>query len=166
MDTVIWLLKAVAAPIIAVVITLIISEPLKERLAPIVMRLGSKRNVGVSGTWVATFFYGPDNVPYVEVIELSHLFGAVVGRIIPSDLNHPEAHRMEVMRPLRVRGTVTDNRFFTGTWLHPGRRSHHHGAFDLIVAQNNEDMDGSWLGYSESKNIIESGRWSWKRLDP
>src|SRR5471030_2579314 len=99
MDTFVWILKAVAAPIIAVVITLIVSEPLKERLAPLVTRLGSKKNVGISGRWVATFFYGADDVPYVEVIELSHLFGAVVGRIVPSDLNHNEVRRVEVMRP-------------------------------------------------------------------
>lgn len=165
MELALWLLKWVIGPIVGAVVTLAVSEPLKEWLAPFVARLGSKKEEGVSGRWEATFYYGPNEDQYVEVIEVSHLFGAVVGRIVPHTSNHAAAKKVEKKRPLRVRGAVKDNRFFTGVWLHPGRRSHHHGAFDLIVKTDNEHMDGYWLGYSESKNVIESGRWSWKRLD-
>lgn len=35
----------------------------------------------------------------------------------------------------------------------------------MILRQDNEHMEGIWLGYSESGNIIESGRWEWKRID-
>jgi hypothetical protein len=60
---------------------------------------------------------------------------------------------------------VKDNRLFTGIWFHPEQRSHYHGAFNLIVRQDNDNIDGIWLGYSESKNIIETGRWIWERIE-
>jgi hypothetical protein len=165
MDIALWLMKLVVGTIIGAVVTLAVSEPLKEWLAPFVANLGSKKEDGVSGRWQAIFFYGPNEDTYVEVIEVSNLFGAVVGRIVPHPSNHPAAKKVEMKRPLRVRGAVKDNRFFTGVWLHPDRHSHHHGAFDLIIKTDNELMDGYWLGYSESKNVIESGRWYWKRMD-
>lgn len=164
MEIVFWILKWVFGPVVAIIVTLIVSEPLKERLSPLVTRLGSKKEEGITGKWIATFYYGPKELSYAEVIEVSHLFGSVVGRIIPHPLNHPDAKILAPEKPLRVRGSIKDNRFFTGVWLHPSRRSHHHGAFDLIINQDNEHMTGVWLGYSESKNIVESGRWEWKRL--
>lgn len=160
-----FFLKWVVGPIVAVVVTLLVSDPLKERLAPWVTRLGSKKEEGVSGLWKASFYYGEPEVAHIQVIEISTLFGSVVGRIVPHNLNEGAAKRAQSTRPLRVTGTVKDNRFFTGTWFHPERRSHHHGAFDLIIRQNNLHMEGMWLGYSETKNVIETGRWIWERLE-
>lgn len=160
-----WMITVIVGAIAGVIVTLAIGEPLKEWLAPFVARLGSKKSLGVRGRWEATFYYGPTEEKYVEIIEVSDLFGVIVGRIVPHASNHAAVRKVEMYRPLRVRGAVKDNRFFTGVWLHPNRRSHHHGAFDLIVKTDNEHMEGYWLGYSESKNVIESGRWSWKRLD-
>ena len=164
MEVIAWLLKWVVGPVVAIVITLLLSDPLKERLAPLVLRLGSKKDEGVTGTWVATFYHGQPEVAYVEVIEVSTLLGYVIGRIVPHPLNQGLAKTTERAKPLRVKGTIKDNRFFAGVWLHPGRLSHHRGAFSLIIRQNNIDMRGMWLGYSESKNVIETGRWEWRRL--
>jgi hypothetical protein len=159
-----WLFKWIAGPIAGIIVTLLFSEPLRERLAPVVLKLGSKKDEGVAGRWVATFYYGQPEVTYVEVIEVSTLLGYVVGRIIPHPLNQGAAKRTERTKPLRVKGTVKDNRFFTGVWLHPERLSHHRGAFDLIIRQTNVNMEGMWLGYSESKNVVETGRWEWRRV--
>ena len=164
MEVAVWLLKWVAGPIAGIVVTLLLSEPLKERLAPLVLRLGSKKEEGVTGRWLATFGHGIPEVEYLEVIEISLLFGLVVGRIVPHRLNQGAAKRVAESRPVRVKGTITNNRHFTGTWLHPERRSHHRGAFDLIIRQNNVHMQGMWLGYSETNNVIQTGRWEWRRL--
>ena len=161
----IWLLKAIIAPIGAIIITLVISEPLKTRLAPLVARLGSKKEEGVTGKWRATFYYGSEETQYVEIIEVSSLLGSIVGRVVPHENNHEELKKVESSKPLRLRGEVKDNRFFTGIWFHPNRRSHHQGAFELLINTNNEAFNGIWLGYSESKNIVESGRWEWERLE-
>lgn len=165
MEFALFVLKWVVGPIVGVVVTLLVSEPLKDRLAPLVARLGSKKEEGVSGLWKASFYYGHPEATHIQVIEISTLFGSVVGRIVPHDLNEGAAKRSESSRPLRVRGSIKDNRFFTGTWFHPERRSHHHGAFDLIIRQNNLRMEGMWLGYSETKNVIETGRWVWERIE-
>jgi hypothetical protein len=165
MEIALFVVKWVLGPVLGVVVTLLVSEPLKERLAPLVSQLGSKKEEGVTGLWKASFFYGDPAVQHVQVIEISTLFGSVVGRIIPHELNEGAAKRVQETRPLRVRGTIKDNRFFTGVWFHPERRSHHHGAFDLVVRQNNLQMEGMWLGYSETKNVIETGRWVWERIE-
>jgi hypothetical protein len=165
MEVLFWLLKWIIGPVLGVIVTLLISEPLKERLAPIVSWLGSKKATGVTGRWEAVFHHSSRAEPYRELIEVSFLFGAVVGRIVPSDINHEDAKNIEKDKPLRIRGSIKDHRFFTGVWFHPSRRSHHHGAFDLIIRQDNDRMDGLWLGYSESSNNIESGRWEWNRIE-
>jgi hypothetical protein len=165
MDVLLWLARWVLGPILALVVTLLLSEPLKNRLAPLVAKLGSKREVGVTGQWKATFTYGPSDETFVEAIEISSLFGVFVGRVIPHADTYPELKRNEKSKPLRLRGEVKDNRYFTGVWFHPLRRSHFHGAFELLIHQNGEQMNGMWLGYSERKNTIESGDWTWERLD-
>lgn len=165
MEVGILLLKWVAGAVVSIVVTLVVSEPLKNWLAPLVAQLGSKQDEGVKGLWLATFYHGQSQKPYVEAIEISKLFGVVVGRIVPHPDNHLAAKKVEQKHPLRLRGSVQDNRYFTGIWFHPNRRSHVHGAFNVIIFQDNEHMNGLWLGYSERQNAIESGKWSWQRLD-
>ena len=164
MEALLWGLKWILGPVVGVVVTLLAREPLKERLAPLVLLLGSKKEDGITGVWVATFWHGTPETEYVEVIEVSLLLGQYVGRIVPHTLNQGAAKRVASGRPVRVRGSVVNNRHFRGEWLHPERRSHHRGTFDLIVRQNNVHMQGMWLGYSESQNVIQAGRWEWKRL--
>jgi hypothetical protein len=163
LDIVIFLARWVFGPIVAVCITLLVSEPLKNWLAPVVAKLGSRKDQGISGRWIAVFSHGPQEAEYVEVIEISSLFGQLVGRVVPDKRNYPALREVDKVRPLRLRGTIKDNRYFTGIWFHPVRRSHHHGAFELLLNVDGESMDGLWLGYSETKNTIQTGRWAWRR---
>lgn len=165
MEASLWILKFIIGPVVAVIVTLLVSEPLKTRLAPIVSRFGSKKQEGITGKWKTTFFYGENEVEYVEVLELSALLGNIVGHVIPHELNHKELKKVESEKPLRLRGEIKDNRFLTGIWFHPSSRNHHQGAFKLLINTNNEAIGGTWLGYSERKNIIEDGRWEWERLE-
>jgi hypothetical protein len=88
MEALLWVLKFLVGPVVAVVVTLMVSEPLKTRLSPLVARLGSKKEEGITGIWEATFFYGPDEIPYIEVIQVSALLGNFVGHIQPHERNH------------------------------------------------------------------------------
>ena len=164
MEAILWGVKWVLGPIVAAIVTLLVREPLKERLAPLILIFGSKRDDGITGLWECRFWHGAPEVEYVEVVEVSLLLGSYIGRIVPHKLNQGAAKRVAESRPIRVRGTVLNNRHFRGEWLHPERRSHHRGTFDLIIRQNNEHLQGMWLGYSESQNVIQAGRWEWKRL--
>lgn len=165
MEAILLILKFVVGPVVAVIVTLIVTEPLKTRLAPFIARFGSKKEEGITGNWLATFYYGEDECQYIEAIEISGLLGNFVGHIIPHAQNHADLKQIEDTKPLRLRGEVKDSRFFTGVWFHPNRRNHHQGAFKLLVNTNNEEIKGIWLGYSESKNVVESGRWEWKRIE-
>lgn len=164
MDPLSFFAKWIIGPIISVIVTLLVSEPIKNWLAPFVSKFGVRKDDGINGRWQATFFYGPDKKEYREAIEVSTLLGVIVGRIFPHSENYDGLKTVEAQKPVRLRGTVKDNRYFTGVWFHPKRRSHYHGAFHLLIDTHNERMNGSWLGYSESKNVIESGEWRWSRL--
>jgi hypothetical protein len=87
MATVLLVLKWVAAPLISICITLLLSEPLRERLAPIVARFGTKTEDGITGQWLTTFHYSAEPNPFTEVVEISLLLGGLVGGIVPNSAN-------------------------------------------------------------------------------
>lgn len=164
-EAVFWILKFVIGPVVAIIVTLMVSEPLKTRLAPIVARIGSKKEGSITGKWLATYHFDTEETPRIETIEVSKLLGNYVGHIIPHKRNHNDLKKIENTKCLRLRGEVKDNRFFTGIWFHPNPKNHHQGAFNLLIQTNNEELHGKWLGYNESENVIESGRWEWKRIE-
>lgn len=158
--------KWLAAPVVAIVVTLLFGEPLRERLVPLLYRLGSKKEKGIEGFWRATFVAGARPAQtYVEYIEIRARFGILVGTIYPHPENYLALRDVEMSRPVRVRGQVKDNTFFSGQWVHPIRLSHHMGTFDLVISRNNMTMHGLWLGYSETRKAIESQAWQWERAD-
>jgi hypothetical protein len=165
MEFIVTLAKWIAGPLIGVLVTVLLTEPLRERLLPILAAIGTKDRQGITGVWRATFLFGTPRQSYVEHIELRHRFGVIVGRIIPSPENYAAAKAVENRRPLRVRGVLKDNLFFSGVWFHPAVRSHHTGTFDLLVNRDNDTMTGHWLGYSEGRHAIESEQWLWQRAD-
>lgn len=164
MEFLLWISKFIIGPVVAVIVTLLVKDPLMYRLAPIVVKLGSKKETGITGTWRATFYYGKEEKPYVEIIKISSLLGQYVGHIEPHEDNHAAVKEVQESRPLRLRGSIKDSRFFTGLWFHPNKINHHHGAFKLIIRTNHYAIIGMWLGYSQSKKVIEAGRWEWERM--
>jgi len=100
---------------------------------------------------------------YKEAIVLKMRLGVVYGYNIEHEVNHeilsPIAHK----RPIRIRASVIDNRFLTGVWYHPNRRSRYHGAFQLVIRTSTSLMEGNWTGFRESKNLITAGEWRWTK---
>ena len=156
---------AILGAILSVIFGVIFSDPLKYIFTPLLARLGQKKD-GINGIWLATFEYptqtGIDLYP--EVIELSTFLGQIVGRIIPHEKNHPRLVSAAPNKPIRLRGELRDNLFFTGTWLQPLDRQHYHGAFHLLVRMTGDEMEGTWIGYSDKMQAIEQGKWSWQRI--
>lgn len=62
-------------------------------------------------------------------------------------------------KPLRLKGVLSDNRYFTGFWYHPEDLCRYHGSFQLLLESNCLQMKGQWIGYSESKHKINNGLW-------
>ncbi len=56
METLLWVIKWVIGPIVAVIVTLLVSDPLKNWLAPLISKLGTKQEDGITGKWKSTFF--------------------------------------------------------------------------------------------------------------
>lgn len=165
MEIIVTLAKGVAASLAGVLATILIAEPLRERLLPYLTVWGTKKSSGIIGTWRAEFLFGHEGKSHIEIIELKYSLGLIVGKIIPSKENYNEIRKIEHRKPIRVRGSVRDNQFFSGTWFHPLRRSHHTGSFDLLINRNHDHMEGKWLGYSERRNQIESQSWIWTRIE-
>jgi hypothetical protein len=165
MELALTVAKWIVGPVIGVIITVLLTEPLRERVLPLLTIWGSKKTPSVVGIWKAEFLFGDEKIPYVEIIEIKHSFGLLIGRIVPSEENYTALRNVEHEKPLRIRGVVKDNQFFSGTWIHPLRLSHHAGTFDLLINRGNNRMEGQWLGYSERRNQIESQDWIWTRLE-
>ena len=163
MEIVFLLLKWIGGALVSMIITLVASEPLKNWLSPLLSKLGSTKSEGVKGRWLTTFEM--NGKLYTEAIEVSNFLGITVGRVFPHPKNHSEVAKVASKRPIRIRGSVKDNHYFTGIWFHPNRRSHRHGAFELLISRDNEKMIGMWLGYSQSRNVIQGSSWEWYRLD-
>lgn len=159
-----FITKWVIGPVVGIVIGFLAKEPVRKWLAPKAIKFGMRVGSGINGIWEATFFYGENGTPYIEVIEIKTVFGQVVGNIIPHDRNHENAKKVAEEKPLRIIGTLKDSRYLTGEWYHPNRKNHHHGAYKLLVSLSQEIMEGMWIGYSETRDEIETGRWSWREI--
>jgi len=160
------LLGGLVGAFCSLIITLIFNEPFKKAFAFIIMKFGPLNNSGISGIWVAKFYYKDANGvnPFTEIIELKESFGIVFGRIIPDNSNYEKIKPYTAKKPLRVRGELVDNRYFTGYWFHPIERNRCHGAFQLLVNIKGNKLTGTWIGFSESQNRVNSGDWVWERV--
>ena len=56
-----------------------------------------------------------------------------------------------------------DNRIFTSFWHHHIEHFRYHGSFQLLISASLNTMEGQWIGYSESGNKIDSGKWKWEK---
>lgn len=166
MSIALWLIGVVVGAFISLVVTLAFEESFKIWAAHLVNLFGSRNDDGITGVWRTTFSYvhGTEKFDYVECIEIRSLFGMVIGRIIPHPSNHPRLDEIAVTRPIRVRGQLKDNHYFTGIWLHPLQRHHYHGAFQLLLEANGHRMRGRWIGFSNTKNSLEEGDWEWELI--
>jgi hypothetical protein len=57
-DVLVFLLKYVGGPLLGIIVTLSFMDAIKERLAPLIARFGSKKEEGIQGEWLATFEFG------------------------------------------------------------------------------------------------------------
>ncbi len=167
MSLLIWIASATGSALIGLLLSLLFGDSLKRGVFAAASKLSLRQSDGLDGLWLATFYFpNPESggeIEYVEVVELQEQFGLVTGRIVPDPRNHTLIKGVEARRPVRLRGQLKDNNYLTGIWLHPRRRAHYHGSFQLIVYPSGDEMDGQWIGFSRSKNQVLSGRWHWQR---
>lgn len=162
-----WVASAIGSGLVALVITLVFHDPLKRGVFSLLSKLSLRSEEGIEGLWIATFHFpnGEGWSTYEEAIHIEQHLGIVTGRIVPNPVNHRQVKQVEKNRPVRLRGQLKDNNYVTGIWLHPSRRAHFHGSFQLIVYPSGNEMTGQWLGFSERKNEVVSGAWEWRRTE-
>lgn len=153
--------------IISSIISVLLSDKIIDGVTKILIKLGLSKKADISGIWKASFEIkkGNKKTEYTEIIKLDNRLGVVWGRIYPHADNYEALKSNMENKPLRVKGSLADNRFFTGFWYHPIENYRFHGSYQMLIDGNMKQMDGQWIGYSESGKIIDHGRWSWEKIE-
>lgn len=153
--------------IISSIVSVILSDKIIFGIDRLFIRLGIFRVSNITGLWQTTFVmgYGKDKKEYQEIIFIKKRFGTIYGYIVNDERNYERLKSVMVQQPLRLKGFLSDNRYFTGFWYHPIETYRYHGSFQLLLEANFTKMSGQWIGYSESKNRINNGLWIWKRIE-
>lgn len=155
-----WLIVA----IFGVVLTIILTIFLEDRIRWILLRLGGGvmplRSHKVRGVWKAQYTYHSEEVPKgrVEVerhlIELRQSGRRVFGR------NLTDGRRRYWYR---IKGDLKQEMYLTGTWEWENGQAGgvYHGAFQLYVTPDGKRMEGKWIGF-DRRNRIQDGPWIWE----
>lgn len=153
--------------LISSIISVILSDKIIFGIDRLFIRLGISRYSNITGLWKATFItgYGKNKQEYEEIILLKKRFGTIYGYISNDIRKYQRLQPIMNKAPLRLKGFLSDNRYFTEFWYHPIETYRYHGSFQLLLEQNFIKMNGQWIGYSESKQIIDNGLWIWEKLN-
>ncbi len=157
--------------ILGIIISSVVSVMLSDRiifgLHSIFVKLGISKKSDISGLWKATFIIGTgkSKVEYIEIVLLKSRFGTIYGNIANDNRNYPKLHAIMKRNPIRIKGFLSDNRFFTGFWYHPIETYRFHGSYQLIIDGEFKQMRGQWIGYSESNHKIANGTWIWEKIE-
>lgn len=153
--------------IISSVISVLLSDKIITSITKVLVKLGLSKKADISGIWKATFEIGKRSkkIEYIEIIKLNNRLGIVWGHVHPHKDNYTVLQKYMGKKPLRVKGSLVDNRFFTGYWYHPIENYRFHGSYQLLIDGDLRHMEGQWIGYSESGKIIDCGKWVWEKLE-
>lgn len=151
--------------IFGVIFGALFSDDIKCFFAGLYSKLGNEPS-GMDGIWIASFEYGTEksNVKeYIEVIKIKTFMGQITASIIDDELNHPEIGDIDNRKKVRAHGKLYTDFLFTGIWYQPKKESSYHGAFQLNFNMDGMQMNGQWIGYSDTHKKYLSGKWTWKK---
>ena len=153
--------------VISSIVSVILSDKIMFGLDRLFIKLGMLKISDITGLWKATFIMGngKNKAEYTEIILLKKRFGTIYGYIANDSRNYERLQSVMGKMPVRLKGFLADNRYFTGFWYHPIETYRYHGSFQLLVEPNFVKMKGQWIGYSESKQVINSGLWTWEKIE-
>ena len=152
--------------VISSIVSVILSDKILFGIQRLFIRLGVSRKSDITGLWRATFSVGSgkSRQEYVEIILLKNRFGTTYGNIVNDNRNYKKLYSVMEKKPIRLKGFISDNRYFTGFWYHPIETYRFHGSFQLIIDGSFSNMQGPWIGYSESNQKISNGTWIWEKI--
>lgn len=149
--------------LVSSVISVIFSDTIIQGIRKTLFHFGILKDINLSGTWIATFYMN-NKKAYQEVIKLHHKVGLVFGYIEPDSRNYEKLQQVMYKKPMRIKGSINDNRYFTGFWYHPIEQYRHHGSYQLLIHSTAIKMEGQWIGFSETSKIISHGKWEWEKI--
>lgn len=161
------ILSILIGVIISSIVTAISSESIIKGIGQLLTKIDLPKSAVIEGTWIAEFSISESGQisTYSEAIKIIKRLGIIYGYNIPHEKNHELLKKVEEKKPMRLKGNMIDNRFFTGVWFHPNRKSRYHGSYQLLLELSGSKLTGTWTGYSESQNQITSGSWIWNKID-
>lgn len=163
-----YIIGIIISAIISSIISVILSDKIIFGIESVFIHLRIYRPAKLTGTWKATFIigHGKNKTQYTDTILLKKRFGTIYGYICDSASHHSSSHPIRTSEmPLRLKSTLSDNRYLTGMWYHKEPINRYHGSFQLLIDPSFTKMRGQWIGFSEKEQIIDGGSWTWERID-
>jgi hypothetical protein len=148
--------------IISAIVSAVYSESILQGMGLLLAKINLPNQADIEGVWKVEFTLKEDESVSIfkETIKIVKRLGIIYGYNIPDPENHEVLKKVEENKPLRLRGNLVDNRYLTGVWFHPNKKSRFHGSYQLLVDLSGNKMSGRWTGYSETKNSIDFGSWN------
>ena len=127
----------------------------------IIKTFGSKikKEKNLTGVWVTHYKYpSSDKDGDIDIekqlVKLIQRGTTVTGETIYAQ-KHPEIFE----------GTVKD-RYFTGVYVNKKDEHNYHGAFQYVLSNSENKMEGLWIGFNRAGNKIIYGEWRWIQKTP
>lgn len=117
-------------------------------------RFGARKSDNLSGKWVQNWQVDGDDDGLEHqnpALTLFQLGQSLVGTF------HFEK------RTYRIRARIENSTYISGTWFDEKKGQVYHGAFQARIEVNQQEINGKWIGFSESHNVIKTGSLKWTR---
>lgn len=144
----------VIGAVVTIPVTLLLQEPINDLLVNIFGGFSSGLDKQFAGEWKATYTRldePKDNSPEYggeEIIVFRQLGKKVTGKKLGE-------------KKIRIRGTISKDKYLTGYWYDTKKRAHYFGACQFIMYANGKEMIGKWVGFSDSRrDHIRHGNWT------
>lgn len=70
-----------------------------------------------------------------------------------------------IAHPEDFEGLITNDRYFTGMYYNQQNHHSYRGAFQFVLSNSHQRMQGKWVGFSRKGDAVDSDDWRWLQLD-
>ncbi len=150
---ILFIITAIVGSLISMVVKRLVSHTI-DNLIIRIFRKRVKKERNITGLWITHYKYpsstnkGKINIEK-QLVKLEQHGSVVVGETIWAQ-----------KQPETFEGTIK-GRYFTGIYINSKDEHNYHGAFQYIISNSENKMEGLWIGFNRKGDKIISGEWRW-----